>query len=330
MSNMHAFVTGATGFIGSNLVRELVNRHYSVSCLVRSETKAARLKDDKIELVHGDLFDPESIKEPIKRADIVFHVAGITKATNRSGYFNGNLETTRLLIKAITQHGPTGQKLVYISSQTAAEPCAQEPGTNESTPNFLPVSAYGESKQRAEQAVISISNQFPVVILRPSIVYGPRDHEMLPLFKMARWGIIPKSGVRDFPVNLIYVDDLVKAVLLAGESDKTNGKKFFVTDGNSYNWDTVNKTIAAHVNPRAFTLPIPLHLIWLACHFNGIWAKMTKKPQYLNPDKWNEIKQAGWLCNSTRLQNELGFQPSWNLNDGMKATAKWYRENGLI
>ena len=330
MRKRHAFVTGATGFIGSNLVRELVKRHYSISCLVRSESRAAHLNDKKIQLVHGDLLHPESMKEPIKRADIVFHVAGITRAVNRAGYFRGNLDTTRQLIKAITQYGPAGQKLVYISSQAAAGPCAQEPGTCESTPDSFPVSAYGQSKQRAEQVVRSLGDQYPVVILRPSIVFGPGDREMLPLFQAAAVGIIPKSGMRNFPVNLIYVDDLVEAVLLAGESVKANGKTFFATDGHSYGWESLNKTIAAHVNPRAFTLPIPLFLIWSVCHLNGLLSRITNRPQYLNPDKWLEIKQAGWLCDSSQLRDELGFRPRWTLPNAVEATVDWYRKNGWL
>lgn len=328
--NTHAFVTGATGFIGSNLVRELVNRQYSVSCLVRSETRAAHLKDERIELIHGDLCHPQSFKEPIKRADIIFHVAGVTKSANRAGFFHGNLETTRQLVQAMTQHGPAGQKLVYISSQAAAGPCSREPGTSEATANSLPVSAYGQSKKSAEQVVLSINDHSPVVILRPSIVFGPGDRAMLPLFKGAAMGIMPKSGARKFPVNCIYVDDLVEAIILAGESDAANGKTFFVTDGHAYNWTTLNNKIAACVNPRAFTLPIPLFLIWMTCHLNGLLERMTNRPFYLNPDKWLEIKQAGWLCSSARLREELGFRPRWSLEKGIKATVNWYREAGWL
>lgn len=327
---MHVFVTGAAGFIGTNLVQELLKRHYSVGCLVRSPTHPDYIQNKNIEMVTGDLNNPECYREQIQKADIVFHVAGVTKAIRKSEYFNGNLETTRQLVNVISKHAPSHQKLIYISSQAAAGPCAQEPGVNESTPDSLAVSAYGQSKHDAEKVVLSIAEQNPVVILRPSIVFGPRDHGMKPLFKTTSYGIMIKSGFRDFPVSLLYVDDLVAAILLAANSEKANGKTFYVTDGNSYIWDTVISTIATHTNPRAITLTIPLPIIWIACQVGGLLGRLFKKTQDLNPDKWFETKQTGWLCNSSRIQDELGFRPRWTLENGIKETVAWYRKAGLL
>jgi nucleoside-diphosphate-sugar epimerase len=327
---MHAFVTGATGFIGSNLVNELVRQNYSVSCLVRSHAKAVHLQNKNIELVLGDLNAPDSYREQIKKADIVFHVAGVVKAIQKSDFSSGNLETTRQLVHTISQHAPIHQKLIYISSQAAAGPCAQKPGINELAPDSLPVSAYGQSKYDAEKVVLSISDTNHVVILRPSIVFGPRDHGMKPLFKTTSYGIMIKSGFRDFPVSLIYVDDLINAILLAAKSEKANGKTFYVTDGNSYSWDTLLKTIATHTNLRAITLTIPLPVIWIACKLGGLLGRLLRNPQDLNPDKWLEIKQTGWLCNSYRIQDELGFRPQWTLENGIKETITWYRKTGWL
>lgn len=327
---LHAFVTGGSGFIGTNLVFELIKRHYSVSCLVRSQTQARHLQHKDIELLPGDLNNPTSLGEHIQKADIVFHVAGTTKAVRKSDYFKGNLDTTRNLIQLVTQHAPSHQKLVYISSQAAAGPCAKAPGVKESTPDSLPVSAYGRSKKEAEKVVLSIADRFPVVILRPSIVFGPRDHGMKPLFKATSHGFLIKSGLRDFPVSLIYVDDLVKAILLAGTRDAANGKTFYVTDGKSYTWDMLLRTIASQVNPRALTLKIPLSIIWMGCQAGGLFGHLFKNPQDLNPDKWFEIKQDGWICSSLRIQSELGFLPQWTLENGVKETVAWYRKSGWL
>ncbi len=234
------------------------------------------------------------------------------------------------MVKTIAEHGPAGQKLVYISSQTAAGPCAQTPGIDEATPNSLPVSNYGWSKKKAEQIVLSISDRFPVVILRPSIVYGPGNREMEPLFKTIKWGLMVKSGFRKFPVSLIHVDDLVKTIILISESNTARGQTYFVSDGQTYNWDALNKTISTHVNQRALPLPIPLIFIWMTCQLNGIVARLTKRAQYLNPDKWHEIKQAGWLCNSSRLNKEIDFDEHRSLAEGIQATIQWYRDKGQL
>jgi len=321
----HAFVTGAGGFIGKNLVEELLRQHYSVGCLVRSPAKTVHIQDKNIELVMGDLNNPECYKEQIQKADIVFHVAGVTKTIRKSVFFTGNLETTRQLVKLVSHHAPKHQKIVYISSQAAAGPCAQTPGVNEFTPDSRPVSAYGKSKRAAEKEILSIADQFPVVILRPSIVFGPWDHGMEPLFKAISYGIKIKSGFRDFPVNLIYVADLVKAIILAGRSVAANGKTFYVTDGQSYTWGHLLNTIATHVNPRAVTLTIPLPIIWGACQVGGLMGTLLSRPQDLNPDKWFEIKQDGWLCNTSYIQKELGFHSRYSLDDSIRESLNWYR-----
>ena len=102
---------------------------------------------------------------------------------------------------------------------------------------------------------------------------------MKPLFKTTSYGIMIKNGFRDFPVSLLYVDDLIEAILLAAKSKKANGKTFYVTDGNSYTWDTLINTIATHTNPRAITLTLPLPIIWIACQMGSQLGRIFKKPQ---------------------------------------------------
>ena len=327
---MRAFVTGATGFIGTNLVNELIKRDYTVCCLVRSYAKAKHLEDDNIELVQGDLYTTKGLAEQVSKADIVFHVAGVTKALNNSAYFRGNLKTTRHLVNTIRDHAPSHQKIVYISSQAATGPCADFPGIDESVEDCPAVSAYGKSKREAEKEILSISDQFSVVVLRPSIVFGPRDRGMLQIFKTIARGVKIKSGFRVFPVSLIYVDDLVEAILLAGHSADADGGIFYVSDGKQYDWDMLNAAIASNVNPRAVGLSIPLKLIWFASCINGILGRCLGHPQDLNPDKWFEIKQEGWVCSPNRIQTILGFCPKWGLEDGIKATVQWYRGAGWL
>ena len=253
-----AFVTGATGFIGTNLVRELVKRHYQVCCLVRSRSVADHLRHENIELVQGDLRDPQSLAGPIRNAQIVFHVAGVTRATSRRGYFEGNLTTTRALVETIRSQATSLEKIVYISSQAAGVPCAEHPGSNEVMPDSVPVSAYGQAKKKAEDEVLSLADRYGVAVLRPSIVYGPHDRGMLPLFKAVARGIRIKNGWRRFPVSLVYIDDLVEAIVLSAESDQADGRIFYVSDGRYYLWDDLNKAIADHVNPNSTKIPLPL------------------------------------------------------------------------
>ncbi len=322
---MHALVTGATGFIGTNLVQELLRRNYSVSCPVRSMARAGHLRQNRnIQLFEEDLCAPRYIGEHIRKSDIVFHLAGTTKAIRKSDYFRGNLETTRQLSTMISRHAPKHQKTVYISSQAAGGPSASEPGVDEETAESLPVSTYGRSKRCAEENILSLGKEFPVVILRPCIVFGPHDQGMKLLFQAASKGLLIKSGFRRFPVNLIYVEDLVDAIIMAGESDRANGQLFYVTDGVAYSWDTLLCTMANHTNPGAFTITVPLAVLWLLCQIGAPLGFLTGKAQDLNPDKWHEIKQHGWLCSSKHIEEELGFQARWTLDRAIKTTSAWY------
>ena len=323
---MHAFVTGAAGFIGTHLVRALIMQNYTVSCLVRSPAKGHHLKHKSLKLLVGDFNDLDTFRNDIKKSNIVFHVAGVAKEQNREAYFNGNLIISQQLVAAIKRYLPKGQKIVYISSQAAAGPSVTPPGVNEQTEDSLPVSAYGQSKLEAEKVFLTVTDLFPVTILRPSIVYGPRDYGMLPLFKAASFGLKIKNGFRDFPVSIIHVSDLVNAILLAAKSEKANGKTYYVSDGKSYPWATLLSNISASVNPRAITVTVPLGLLWLLCQIGGFAGRFLGTAQDLNPDKWFEIQQQGWICDTSRFQKELGFQAQWSLERGMKDTARWYRK----
>lgn len=327
---MKAFITGASGFIGGNLTETLLKNGHQVRCLCRSPEKARFLKEMGADVVIGDLLRPETLIGSTGGCDTVFHVAGVTKALNSAGYFRGNEEATKNLVEIIDQASPTSQKLVYVSSQAAAGPSLSP---NFSEDDFLagPVSAYGKSKLGGERIVNGIKSKCDIVILRPSIVFGPRDREMLPLFKAAVLGIIPHAGLtRDFPVNFIYIDDLVQAIVLAATHEEAIGKTYFVHNGIPSSWKVMNRILAHELNPRAIVLPVVLRILWAICQSSALVSRISKTPAYMNPDKWQEIKQDGWLCSSKKIEKDLGFSAQWKLQHAVATTTKWYRDNGWL
>lgn len=326
---MKALVTGATGFIGENLVYSLLELGYQVVCLARSSRKAERLRTAGVEIVIDDLLTPQNLSQCIEGFDIVFHVAGVTKGVSRKDYFDGNYLATRNLVRIIEQYAPPHQKLVYLSSQAAAGPSTRS-DFSEAEPGASPVSAYGESKRAAEVEVLSLADKRAVVILRPSIVFGPGDRALLSLFRSVRWGILPRPGLRDMPVNFIYVDDLLKAMILAAEKTEANNKIFFINDGMEYSWGQWNKALAETLHAPAISIPIAKVVLYAICRLGGVIAKIGGTTTFLNPDKWHEIKQDGWLCSSAKIGDELGFRPSWTLAAGIQETARWYRREGWM
>jgi dihydroflavonol-4-reductase len=326
---MKILVTGATGFIGSNLVMALLGQGHQVFCLARSDKKAGHLRTAGGEIIVDELLSPQFIDKYIQETDVVFHVAGAIKGATREDYFQGNYQTTHKLVQIIEQHAPSHQKVIYISSQAASGPSIRA-DFSESSPEAIPVSAYGDSKRAAENEILSMSERRPVVILRPSIVYGPRDRALLSLFKSARWGIIPRPGLRDMPVNFIFVQDLIRAFLLAAEKEEANNKIFFINDGMKYSWSIWNQALADCLNTKAVSIPIAKAVLHAGCRIGGIFTKLTGITSFFNPDKWHEMKQEGWLCSNARIVQELGFSPRWSLEDGIKETVKWYIEAGWL
>ncbi len=326
---MKALVTGATGFIGTNLVYTLLRQGHQVFCLARSEKKAEHLQKAGGTIVIDDLRSPQHIDSYIKKVDVVFHIAGVVKASTKEEYFAGNHQTTQNLATSVGRYGPEHQKIIYISSQAAAGPSTRMDFCEANT-DARPVSAYGESKRAAEIEILSLSPQRPVVILRPSIVFGPGDRALLYAFRAARWGFIPRPGIRDMPVNFLYVQDLIDAMLLTAEKNEAINKTFFINDGMKYSWDIWNKTVARCLNTKAISLPVAKLVLHAVCQAGGVISKLTGSTNFLNPDKWHEIKQDGWLCSTAKIRDELGFTPRWTLEEGIKVTAKWYREAGWL
>ena len=161
-------MTGATGFIGSHLVENLLERGVHVRCLIRKTSDLKWLRKLPIELVHGDCGDKASLREAVRGVDQVFHVAGVTKAINERTYFEVNALGTENLIHACLEHNTRLQKLVYISSQAAAGPC-RNGGKKRESDLCEPVSPYGRSKRMGEEVAIAHSHELPLLILEEII-----------------------------------------------------------------------------------------------------------------------------------------------------------------
>lgn len=153
---------------------------------------------------------------------------------------------------------------------------------------------------------------------------------MFQIFQHARVGIIMKAGFRKFPVNVIYIKDLLLAIMLAAASKEANGKTYFVHDGIPHGWGELCTEVGAVMQKEIFILPVILPLIWMACQAGGLFSRLSRKSTVLNPDKWLEIKEDGWLCDCSAIQNDLHFVPQWNLSNGLKETLSWYHENGWL
>ena len=322
---MKALVTGGTGFIGSHLVEALVAKAFQVRCLMRKKSDPRWLKDLAIERVTGDCNDMASLREAVKGVDCVFHLAGITKATREETYFEVNGRGTDNLIHACLGSGRTPQRFVYLSSQAAAGPGRNGCGKKESD-TCEPVSPYGQSKRMGEELALAHSHELPLVILRPSAVYGPRERDIYSYFKLVSKRMKPCFIGESPRLSLVYVDDVVQALLLALQVDEPRGSIFFVSDGHEYRLQDVGDTFAQVLGVSAVRIPVPEWGLHCAAAFSEALSRISKKPPLISKGKVEEVVQKNWVCDITRARESLCFIPHFSLAQGAALTVDWYRK----
>lgn len=330
---MRALVTGATGFVGSHLVEALLQRRYDVTALVRSPAKAARLDRLGVRQVHGDLHDTTALRRAVRDQDVIFHVAGLIAARNADEFRRGNQDGTVNLVQAAKSAAGPGPapRLVFVSSLAAAGPAAPgRPLLGDEPP--APVTAYGRSKLAAE-AVVRASG-LPYTIVRPPMVYGPRDTEVLKVFRLTRAGIVPVFGDGTQELSAVYGPDLAEALIAAALSGAAMGKTYFACHPEIFTSGAFVQAVARAVNPSrrhaVRLIPLPAWVARGVLAITGTVAHLAGRGTILTPDKANEFFQPAWTADPRPLIVETGWQPGHSLEEGLPRTAQWYRQSGWL
>jgi nucleoside-diphosphate-sugar epimerase len=316
---MNAFVTGATGFIGSHLVEELVRQGADVTCLVRPTSDLKWIDNFDVRILYGDCEDMNSLLQIPEGIDYVFHLAGITKARREEDFFCVNVNGTKNLLQAVTSRIPKVKRIIYLSSLAAAGPSNNRTPLNElAIPR--PVSSYGRSKLQGEEVVKSFGDALPATIIRPPAVYGPRDKDFFVLFKMLKRGFYPYWGKCYYSV--LYIDDLVRGIVMAASVQKALGGTYFLSDGKVYTTEDLVDEIEYVLNINAVKMRVPMPVVSILMSFA---EKFGKKASILNRDKLREMSYSYWICDTSKAGREIGFAPKVTIKEGLKWTADWYR-----
>ncbi|PYC75027.1 short-chain dehydrogenase [Micromonospora arborensis] len=328
-------VTGATGFIGVRLVRRLAALGCTLVAMVRPTSDRTLLTGiPGLRVAVADLDTGAGVHAAIDGVDTVVHLAGQVKARRPSAFRRGNTDSTGRLVAAVADADPL-PRLVLCSSLAAAGPSDPGRPRDESTP-VAPVSEYGRSKLAAEE--IARAARVPTVVLRPTIVYGPGDHDFLPSFlPMARLGtqLRPTRPEREY--SFVHVDDLCAALIAAvvrGETlppDGGDAGVYLISDGQVYGWSDFCRELATAIGrPRPRFVPVPGPLVhatgWL-CDLSPV----RRGPALtMNRDRAHEIRQLAWTCATDRARADLDFTPAYRLPDGLASAVAWYRGQGLL
>lgn len=327
---MKVFVTGGTGFVGTHVVAALRERGHEVRALVRPTSRTAGLERAGAETFAGSLEDEASLAEGLRGSDAVLHIAGLIKARTEAEMMAVNGVATERLANAAARACPDLRRFVYVSSIAAAGPGDPEGGPLTEDLPARPVSVYGRSKRDGEARLLPLASSLPLTIVRPPIVYGPHDREVLTFFQMARRGVMPLLFGGRNRASVIYVEDLALALALAIERDHPSGSVFFVEDGEPSDWRSRGSVIGEAVGRSPRFVALPLWAVAGAARVSKGWETVSGRVVMLSPDKLEEMRQLNWTCSSARIREALDWAPRVPFPDGTRRTAEWYRREGWL
>lgn len=319
------------------MAHRLASDDIKVKCLVRRTSNRAHLEGLGIEFALGDVGDPESLMAAVADVDTVFHVAGLTCALRAEQLDEVNGQGTRNVAAACAQQAspPT---LIYVSSLAASGPADAGEVLDETKPP-QPISDYGRSKLAGEEAVREFAELVPTTIVRPGIVFGPRDDGLLELLKpIAHLRFFPVVGSRPPSASFIYVHDLAQLLI----DSAVNGRRldancphqgvYFAATDEFLTLSELGKQLSELVHPDRKTtiVSIPAWLAHLLAAGNECLAKLKGRAELFNRDKVREARAPSWACSNRAARDELGFQPSASLTEHLEQTVRWYRENSAL
>jgi len=298
-------LTGATGFVGQAVLDQAAQSDETVRAL----TRRAQAPRANVEWVAGDLSDTAALAALCEPCDAIVHVAGLTNAPDPAAFEEANVGGTARLIAA-AKHS-RAKRFVFVSSLSA-----REPG----------LSAYGASKARAEKLVEASGLDWTIV--RPPGVYGPRDTDYLEMFRAATKGVLPvPAGGRS---SMIHVQDLARLLLALREGGEGITHEIFEPDdGRDGGWTHADmaRAIGDAVGKTVFPIPLPA----FALHAGAMVDERVRgRNARLTRDRAGYLAHKDWTVRRDRAVPPAVWRPEILTQNGLRDTAQWYREAGML
>jgi len=308
-------------------VQALQARGDHVASLVRSPAKAAGLGWRDVRVVRGDLDDGAAVRDGCRDAEVVYHVAGRIAARNLLEFMKANRDGTANVVEAAAA-APHPPRVVLVSSVAAAGPSRPGQPIDEGRPP-APVTDYGRSKLAGE--LIVRTGEVPWTIVRPPVVYGEWDRELLKIFKMTRRGVAAVFRDGSQELSVIYAGDLAQALIAAGTTATGVGKTYFAAHPATTTSRMLVQGIGRAVGrERVGIVPIPgpvaRGVLWAV----GSLMHLAGRATLLSADKANEFLAPAWTCRADALTRDTGWRAQTELEPGLQRTADWYRSHGWI
>lgn len=336
-----ALITGASGFIGGHLAEALLRQNDQVRCLVRRTSNVEHLPADKVEFAYADLRDEAALHEAVKGVDVVYHLAAMTCSHSADAMMKANACGTEAIAAACAAQVKV-PVLVAVSSIAASGPVALGQVRTENDPP-APVSIYGRSKLAGEEACRKYADRVPTTIVRASIVFGPRNREMLPVFRtIRRFRFHAVPGRNPPPLSYVHVEDLVqllaicaaKAPRLASGAagDQSPGQGIYFASMEEHpDYAELGKIIRKLVDrPRAPMVYMPPAVAYPIAAMNQSLARLCGRCDTFNVDKIREATVSSWACSGKAASRDLDTRITTSLNQRLAETVDWYRSAGWL
>jgi nucleoside-diphosphate-sugar epimerase len=322
---MKIAITGANGFIGSNLANFFFGSDHDVLALVRPKADTSLL-DPNISIIRTDYSDSKKLDGLISEADVVIHNASRTRTHTFEEMLLANVGVTRRVIEAVNISQKCS-RFVYISSQAASHPSQGLEEVSEDEPS-LPVDWYGRTKVLAER-IIKAECLIPWTIIRPVSVYGEGERDFLNLFRAFKSGLNIRISDRKRHVNLIHITELCAFIELCIHKNEAERQIFFASDGKIYPQSDFALLIQQLLNVKTRELHVPVKLAKAVFHAGDIFEKITRKSTLINTQKLRVV-ESDWLCSSEKARQLLGWDPKPDLETKLRQTLEWYKQKGWL
>ncbi|MFH1530135.1 MAG: NAD-dependent epimerase/dehydratase family protein [Pseudomonadota bacterium] len=318
----HVFLTGGSGFLGHHIAARFIAAGWEVGALVRETSDTAGLQDLGAVLIRGRLDGGHGIAEAMRGCQAVVHCAGSIASNTGDEYLRVNRDGAGAIAGAAVAAGVP--RFVLISSIAAHGP-SMDGGDGVDRP----ISAYGRSKLAGEVVVREIlGDRTALAILRPPPIYGPRDRALVPVFKLARRGLMPTYGREAGRFSIVSGEDAADAVFRLASMDVPPGP-YYPEDGARPTWPGFAAAFSEALDRPVRALPLPRPLFWVAGAGASLWGRITH-PQPFTIDKVREMAAPGWVFSARRLREATGWEARTELVQGLRETLAWYLEKGWI
>ena len=323
---MRVLLTGGSGFVGGHVARALATAGHELRLLVRPTSDTSLVDDVSFERAVGDLRQADTLESACEGIDAVVHAAAVLRAVRQREFTRANREGTRNLAAAAVKAGV--ERFVYVSSIAAQGPAPTSTPESPEAP-LHPVSAYGRSKAAGEDELLKEQGKLQIAIVRPPLVYGPGDTGLQVFFWLARRGISARLGDGSNLVDAIYGPDLAEAIIAILRAPPHEVARYSVRgpDG-PFSWNDLLSTLETVAGKRLWIPTLAPAVFHGFARCSEAWAALTRSEPMLDRTRVVEMRQPAWICDSTSLTDDTGWQAKTQLEDGMRQTMSWYQEHG--